>query len=73
MNFSFNTLVVATISKVLEFFTDFRNAAVTIDGIEHIEILGHGTVGVGMKFRETRKFFGKESTEEMTISEFEQD
>jgi carbon monoxide dehydrogenase subunit G len=73
MNLSFNTQVNATNSKVFQVFTDFQQAAERIDGIEHIEILGDGTVAAGMKFRETRKMFGKDSTEEMTISEFEQD
>jgi|ERR687892_544171 hypothetical protein len=40
-----------------------------IASIERIELLTPGPVGVGSRFRETRRMFGREATEEMTVSE----
>ena len=39
--------------------------------VEHIEILTHGPVAVGTRFRETRTMFGKSGTEEMTVAELD--
>jgi Polyketide cyclase / dehydrase and lipid transport len=50
--------------------SDFRNAAKNIGGIEELEVLTDGPIGVGTRFRETRVMFGKRSTEELEITEF---
>jgi carbon monoxide dehydrogenase subunit G len=51
--------------------SNFGEAAGTIRGILRVEMLTPGPVGVGTRFRETRKMFGKEASEVMTVSEFE--
>ena len=50
--------------------TDIENAAKTISSIEKVEILERPTSGVaGLKWRETRKVFGKSATETMWITD----
>ncbi len=51
--------------------TDLANAPGRVKGIVKLELLTPGPVGVGTRFRETRVMFGKEATEEMTISAFD--
>ncbi len=51
--------------------SDFAGAPGRIKGITKLEILTPGPVGAGTRFRETRVMFGKEATEEMTISAFD--
>jgi hypothetical protein len=40
-----------------------------ISSIDRIELLTPGPIAVGSRFRETRRMFGREATEEMTVSE----
>jgi hypothetical protein len=50
--------------------TDIENAAETISGIENIEMVEKPDCGlVGLKWRETRKLFGKSATAEKWITE----
>lgn len=50
--------------------TDIENASKRISGIEKIEILEKPASGViGLKWRETRKLFGKSASEVMWITE----
>ena len=72
MELDFSTTVRAPRESVFRVFIDFGNAAQRIEGIERIELLDEGPIRVGSKFRETRKMFGKETTEEMTVSELEE-
>lgn len=53
--------------------TDIPNASRTIKGIERIEVLERPVGGglVGLKWRETRKMFGKDATETMWITRAE--
>jgi hypothetical protein len=51
--------------------SDFRRATETVAAIVKMEILTSGPVGVGTRFRETRMLFGREATEEMTVTTFE--
>jgi hypothetical protein len=51
--------------------TDFRRACETVNAIVKMEVLTSGPVGVGTRFRETRMMFGREATEEMTVTAFE--
>ena len=50
---------------------DFRHAPEVISAIVKMEILTSGPVGAGTRFRETRMLFGREATEEMTVTAFE--
>ena len=50
--------------------TDIENAAKNISSIEKVEILERPQTGiVGLKWRETRKLFGKTATETMWITD----
>ena len=51
--------------------TDLARWPETCEAITKVEILTDGPVGVGTRFRETRKMWGKEATEEMEITAFE--
>ena len=63
--------IAAPPERVFAAASNFGNAASTIEGILRVEVLTDGPVGVGTRFRETRKMFGKEATVEMTVAEFE--
>jgi len=56
---------------VFERATDLSVWVDDIQGIEKVELLTDGPVGVGTRFRETRVMFGKEATEEMEVTSFE--
>lgn len=71
MKMSFNRTVNAPVSEVFQVYSDFGNAATRVEGIEKIEILTGDPIGIGTRFRETRIMFGRPSTEEMEITEFE--
>lgn len=51
--------------------TDVENWSNSICGIERVELLTPGPVGVGSRIRETRKMFGRESVEELEFTAFE--
>ncbi len=61
----------ASQEQVFTVFSDLRNAGRRISGINKLEVLTTGPVGVGTRWRETRTMFGKEATEEMEITAFE--
>lgn len=69
--FSMSEHVTAPPEVVFAVASDFRHAAEQIQGIESLEVLTAGPIGVGTRFRETRTMFGKSSTEEMQITEFD--
>ena len=71
MNMTFSRTVNAPLTEVFRVYSDFGNAAARVEGIENIEILTDGPIGTGTRFRETRIMFGRESNEEMEITEFE--
>jgi carbon monoxide dehydrogenase subunit G len=61
-------------ARVFEVFRDLDNAAANIRAISKIDVLeGPAQLSLGTKWRETRTMFGKEATEEMWVTEFEQD
>ncbi len=70
MRMNFSSLVNAPCSQVFEAFSDFKNAADRVEGIEKIELIDGDSIGVGTRFRETRIMFGRPSTEEMEVTEF---
>ena len=61
----------APVERVFEVFANLQDAAAHISAITKLEMLTDGPVGAGTRFRETRKMFGKECTEEMEITAFE--
>ncbi|MGV6813837.1 MAG: SRPBCC family protein [Phycisphaerales bacterium] len=68
----------APIERVFEIASNIPNAANSIRGIELIETLeeappadnNNGPVGLGYTWRETRIMFGKEATEDMSITKW---
>ena len=63
--------VPASPATVMAVATDFENCPNYISGIESLEVLTEGPVGVGTRFTETRIIFKKESTETMEITAFD--
>lgn len=53
-------------------FTDLPKAPERIEGITRVELVTSGPVGKGTRFRSTRVMFGKEATEEMEITAFDE-
>ncbi|MEM8946913.1 MAG: SRPBCC family protein [Planctomycetota bacterium] len=69
--FSISEHVTAPREVVFEVASDLHNAADNIQGIDSLEVLTDGPIGVGTRFRETRVMMGKSSTEEMEITAFD--
>lgn len=61
--------IAASPETVFRLATDFANAANVVEGIVRVEMLTPGPVAAGTRFRETRVMFGREATEEMTVTE----
>jgi carbon monoxide dehydrogenase subunit G len=63
--------VAAPPARVFAVVSDLRNAAGRVKGITKMEVLTDGPVRKGTRFRETRRMFGREATEEMEITAFD--
>lgn len=63
--------IAAPPDQVFALATDLAGAADRIEGIESIELLTDAPFGMGTRWRETRRMFGKASTEEMWITAHE--
>ncbi len=68
---SCSTRIRATQQQVFDAISDLEHAADRITGIERVEVLTDGPMGVGTRWRETRVMFKKEHTEEMWVTEFD--
>ncbi len=68
MKITMSSTVDAPLERVFEVYTDIENAAGRIEGIKKLEILSETRSGLGLKWRETREFMGKEAVEEMEIT-----
>ncbi len=64
-------LVKADPETTFRVFADIPNAASRIAGIDSIEMLSEGPVGIGTRWRETRTMMGKAATEEMWVTAFD--
>ncbi|GLW45360.1 hypothetical protein Stsp02_10220 [Streptomyces sp. NBRC 14336] len=51
--------------------TDLRGMERTLSGVSKVEVLAGEGFGVGTRWRETRRMFGKDATEEMWVTECE--
>lgn len=70
MKITSNITIKAKAPKVFDVFTDLSKAPERITEIMSLEMLeGPEKMAVGTKWKETRKVFGKESTETMWVSE----
>ena len=65
------TEIDAPIAQVFEAFSDVSSAARNVSTIGHIELLSPHSQGVGTRWRETRKMFGKSASEELEITRLE--
>ena len=63
--------VAASPEEVWRVLTDLAHAAETLSGVSRVELLTDGPYTVGTRWRETRKMFGKEATEEMRVTAVE--
>lgn len=63
--------VAAPVERVFSLSTDVDGYAENVRGIDRVERLTEGPIGVGTRWRETRTMFGKSATEEMWITVFE--
>ncbi len=70
--FSLSTHIAAPPDVVFPLLSDLQHAAENISGIEQLEILTDGPMDVGTRFRETRTMFGKQATEEMLVTAFDE-
>jgi hypothetical protein len=69
MEFEVNREIGATAERVWDLMTDLRGSADVVGSISRIEVLeGGDEFGVGTRWRETRTMFGREATEEMSVS-----
>ena len=57
--------------RVFALSTDLPRLADTVSGIDAVEVLTDGPVGVGTRWRETRTLYGRQATEEMWVTHFE--
>jgi hypothetical protein len=69
--FTLTKQVAAPPAAVFAVFADLEHAVGRVQAISKLEVVTPGPVGVGTRFRETRKMFGKDCTEEMQITAFE--
>lgn len=59
--------------RVFEVFSDLDNAAANVSAISKVEVLaGPARLNLGTRWRETRTMFGKEATEVMWVTGYEQ-
>ena len=66
--------IAADRGRVFEVFCDLDNAAANIAGITRIDVLdGPTKLNLGTRWRETRVMFGKDATEEMWVTGYNQD
>ena len=63
--------VEAPIDAVFGVFSDIPRAHEMIEQITAIDMLTDGPVGVGTRWRETRRVFKREATEQMQVTAFE--
>lgn len=63
--------VAAPVDTAFDAASDLERAAEQIHAIEKIELLTPGPIGVGTRWRETRKMMGHEATETLEIAAFD--
>lgn len=69
--FTTTVTIAAPQRAVFAAFTDIPGSADAIEAITRIEPLTDGPVGTGTRWRETRRLFGREATEVLTIAAFD--
>lgn len=73
MKISQTMTINAPVDRVFIVFTDLDQAKKHISGIKHLEMIeGSAKMELGTRWKETREMMGKDSTEEMWVSELTQ-
>jgi len=70
LKLTFETTIDATPDVVWDHVVGLERWPDVMNAITKVEVLTNGPIGVGTTFRETRVMFGREESQEMTISEF---
>lgn len=65
------THVDATREEVFAVISDFENCAEHLTAVDCLEVLTDAPIGKGTRFRETRTMFGRQTTEEMEITDYD--
>lgn len=60
--------VQAPVARVWDVLTDVAHADQTLGEVTKVELLTDGPYRVGTRWRETRRMFGKEATEQMQVT-----
>jgi carbon monoxide dehydrogenase subunit G len=63
--------IAAPLEQVFGLFTDVEHGAAHVSGIQKIEMLTPGKIGLGTRWRETREVFGVSDSAEMEVTSFE--
>jgi protein-S-isoprenylcysteine O-methyltransferase Ste14 len=71
IEFTLTQHIAAAPDRVFHALTDLDSAADWMPGFVRIENLSQGEFSVGSQWRETRKFFGKEATEQFEVTRCE--
>lgn len=71
MRMTFRSHIAAPRGEVFSAYTDLERMAERIPGIQGVEVLTDGPVGVGTRFKETRIMFKREATEEMAFTAYD--
>jgi uncharacterized protein YndB with AHSA1/START domain len=70
IEFQVTEILPGSTERVFQALTDLESAARWMPGHVGIERVGDVQQGVGMRWRETRRIFGKESTEEFEVTHY---
>jgi carbon monoxide dehydrogenase subunit G len=62
-------IIDATPARVWEVLTDLEHAAQTLCGVLSVQVLTDGPSALGTRWRETRKMFGRETSEELRVTD----
>jgi uncharacterized membrane protein len=60
--------ITASAERVWEVLTNLEGMPTTLSGVSRVEVLTKGPFATGTRWRETRRMFGKEATEEMYVT-----
>lgn len=67
-NIELERTVRAPVEQVWAVLTDVEHADQTLTGVTRVELITEGPYRVGTQWRETRRMFGKEATEQMQVT-----
>src|SRR5262245_5284726 len=66
------TRIEAPVERVFELFTDIERIPERVSGIRNTEVMTSGGFRLGTRWLETRAIMGRDVTEEMEVTAFEQ-